>query len=91
MHSLKMSYQIAIKSTTIQSTTVQSTVTYITAFQNMFYLRNLSQDSYSAANLGKQPDYTTWRIRPLGEEKFVNDFTFYNANNLRSVSLCDSK
>lgn len=41
------------------------------------------KDSYSVANLGKQPDYTTWRVRPLGEEKFVNDFTFYNANNLR--------
>ncbi|XP_063679808.1 nocturnin-like [Bolinopsis microptera] len=41
------------------------------------------KDAYSFALEGKHPSFTTWRLRPTGEEKYTNDYIFYDDVKLR--------
>ena len=44
---------------------------------------HFTQDAYTFALDGKSLPYTTWRIRPEGEEKYSNDCVFFNEKNFR--------
>eukprot|EP00116_Pleurobrachia_bachei_P017367 sb/3477629/ len=52
-------------------------------------LTNNLRDAYKIALDGKSPSFTTWRVRPMGEEKYINDCILYSDQQVRVLQALD--
>ena len=57
--------------------------------QGYEHLTSKFKDSYRFALSGRHPPWTTWRWRPIGEEKYTNDVILYNEQALRVLQVLD--